>query len=295
MSPFPVRPFDVPLFYPNKQQAHRAVLAEADGVLAAIPPGVAGPELSFLERYKEIAELLSVEAARPWSSSWSQPLQHSGLGESGGSLASGGSNARRAGALAVEMLAPRGADTCAAAALSDPTPTLPPPRSWAHLLRISVPALEATANAVLGGAAEAEEEAETAQVSAAQVHALLSKLQALVASEHRVGSVRGVRHDSRGRYSSTSTLASAPAPYGFRGGGGLGASARGEGEEVSGIRCALARCLSVAMMAQNAQDAAPFEDVSGRRQGMAGPPSGVMLLGTKRLPAEALIAPRVAV
>lgn len=258
---------------------------------------MAGPELSFLERYKEIAELISAEAARPSSSP--QQLQQHRAGVRGGgrgSLASGGPNARRAGALAVELLAPRGGDGCAAAAISDPTPPLPPPRSWAHLLRLSVPALAATATAAEEEEGEMEEDA--APVTAAQVHALLAKLQALVASERRVGSVRGVGHRSWGCSSSrTSTLASAPAPYGFRGVGGAsgGASARGGGEEeVSEIRCALARCLGAAMMAQNAQEAAPPEDVGGRRQRLAGRP-GMMLLGTNKLPAEALIAPRVAV
>lgn len=277
-------------FYPITQQAHQAVLDEADGVLAAIPPGIVGPELSFLERYKEIAELLSAEAAQ--SSSSSLQLQQSGLGGGGGSLASGGPNARRAGALAVEMLAPCDGEACAGVALSDSTPMLPPPRSWAHLLRLSVPALDATAAAAVGTAAEEEH---TSPVTAAQVHVLLAKLQALVASEHRVGSVRGVGHCSGGGYSSTSTLASAPAPYWFRG-GRSSTSARGDRAEVSEIRYALARCLGAAFMDQNAQEAAPPEDVGGRRQRLAGgPPSGMMLLGTKRLPAEALIAPRVAV
>lgn len=283
-------------FFGEQQQAHQAVLAEADGVLTAIPPGVAGPERSFLERYKDIADLLSVEAARSSSSQQQQLQQHQGFGGGGGSLASGGPNARRAGALAVEMLAPRGGgDACAAAQLLGPTPP-PPPRSWAHLLRLSVPALGATAAAAGVAAAAAagaeEEEEETTPVTAAQVHALLAKLQALVASEHRVGSVRGVGDRSRGRYSSRSTLASAPAPYGFRGGGGGSGSGR---EEVSEIRSALASCLGAAMMAQNAQEASPPEDVGGRRQRLAGRPNERMVLGTKRLPAEALIAPRVVV
>lgn len=253
-------------------KAHQAVLAEADGVLAAIPPGIAGPELSFLQSYKEIADLLSV----------------------GGGP---GGKARLAGALAVKMLGSRDGyhedaitdgGAPARAAFSDPTP---PPRSWAHLLRLSIPALEATAAAAMKTRAaatqEEEEEEEAVAVTAAQVHALLAKLQALVASESRVGSVCGVR----GRSSSRSTLASAPAPYGFCGGG-----ERGQEEEVSKIRRALATCLGATMMIQNAQEAAPPEAAGGRRQELgSGRRSEMRLLGKKRLPAEALIAPRVAV
>ena len=165
----------------------------------------------------------------------------------------------------------------------------PPPRSWAHLLRLSVPALEATAAAAMAGAGAAvpmEEDEEAVVVTAAQVHALLAKLQALVASENRVGSVCGVGR----RSSSRSTLASAPAPYGFGGEGG------GQEKVVSKIRRALASCLGATMMIQNAQAAAPSGAVGGRRQGLAsGRRSEMLLLGNKRLPAEALIAPRVAV
>eukprot|EP00903_Cladosiphon_okamuranus_P022095 g20317.t1 len=253
MVEVPARPGDA-----GGVEAQRAVLAEADGVLAAIPPGITGPELSFLESYKEVADLL---------------------------LARGNANTRLAGALAVNMLAPcdgynhEGAPDGGHAALSA-APT-PPPRTWAHLLRLSVPALEATAAAAM--AVPMEEEGEEAiTVTAAQVHTLLAKLQALVASETRVGSVCGVRR----RSSSGSTLASAPAPYGFCDGGGAG-----EKEEVSRIRRALAACLGATMAFQNAHEAAP----PGRRQELASGRRSEMLLGSKRLPAEALIAPRVAV
>lgn len=242
-------------------KAQQAVLAEADGVLAAIPPGITGPELCFLESYKEIADLLSA------------------VGERGG-------EARLAGALAVEMLAPRdGYDGVA------PTP---PPRSWAHLLCLSVPALEATAAAAVAGAEgraavfRDEGQGEAVVVTAAQVHALLAKLQALAASENRVGSVCGVV----GRSATRSTLASAPAPYGFCAGGRGG----GQQEEVLKIRRALATCLGATMMIQNAQEAAPSQAFGGRQQGLAsGRRSEMSLLGRKRLPAGALMAPRVAV
>ncbi|CAM9479662.1 unnamed protein product [Ectocarpus sp. 4 AP-2014] len=269
-------------------QAQQVVLAEADSVLAAVPPGVNGPELSFLGRYKEIADLLSAEAAAQ-----PPPPHASGIGSS--SPAAAGPGARLAGALAVDMLAPRAScdgDAAVAGgseALSTPTP---PPRTWAHLLRLSVPALiaatDAAAAAAGGSAAGADEgEEASAGVTVAQVHALLAKLQALVASEHRVGSVRGVWNRSRGGPGcGGGTLATAPAPYGFCSGRGSGV------EQVSEIRRALAGCLSAAMMAQNAAEAAPEAVGSGRWRGGQG---DFTLLGTRRLPAEALIDPRVAV
>ncbi|CAN0550140.1 unnamed protein product, partial [Ectocarpus sp. 12 AP-2014] len=222
-------------------QAEQFVLAEADGVLAAVPPGVNGPELSFLGRYKEIADLLSAEAAAQPS-----PPHASGIGSS--SPAAAGPGARLAGALAVDMLAPRGScDGEGSEALSTLTP---PPRTWAHLLRLSVPALKAAtdaaaaAAAAAGGSAAGADEGEEASagVTVAQVHALLAKLQALVASEHRVGSVRGVWNRSRGGPGcGGGTLATAPAPYGFCSGGGSSV------EQVSEIRRALAGCLGTAM------------------------------------------------
>ncbi|CBN78178.1 expressed unknown protein [Ectocarpus siliculosus] len=229
------------------QQAQQVVLAEADGVLAAVPPGVNGPELSFLGRYKEIADLLSAEAAgQP------PPPHASGIGSS--SPAAVGPGARLAGALAVDMLAPRG--SC-------------------------------DGDAPVAGAGADEGEEASAGVTVAQVHALLAKLQALVASEHRVGSVRGVWNRSRGGPGcGGGTLATAPAPYGFCSGGGSGV------EQVSEIRRALAGCLGAAMMAQNAAEAAPEAVGSGRRRGGRG---DFTLLGTRRLPAEALVDPRVAV
>lgn len=273
--------------FPERQAQH-VVLAEADGVLAAVPPGVNGPELSFLGRYKEIADLLSAEAAAQ-----PPPPHASGIGSSWPAAA--GPGARLAGALAVDMLAPRGSCDGDAAVAGDSealsTPT-PPPRTWAHLLRLSVPALiaatDAAAAAAGGSAAGADEgEEASAGVTVAQVHALLAKLQALVASEHRVGSVRGVWNRSRaGPGCGGGTLAAAPAPYGFCSGGGSGV------EQVSEIRRALAGCLGAAMMAQNAAEAAPEAVGSGRRRGGRG---DFTLLGTRRLPAEALIDPRVAV
>ncbi|CAM9937308.1 unnamed protein product [Ectocarpus sp. 13 AM-2016] len=271
-------------------QAQQVVLAEADGVLAAVPPGVNGPELFFLGRYKEIADLLSAEAA-------AQPPPPHASGTGNSSPAAAGPGARLAGALAVDMLAPRGScdgDAAVAGgseALSTPTP---PPRTWAHLLRLSVPALKAAtdtaaAAATAGGSAAGAGEGEEASagVTVAQVHALLAKLQALVASEHRVGSVRGVWNRSRGGPGcGGGTLATAPAPYGFCSGGGSSV------EQVSEIRRALAGCLGAAMMAQNTAEAAPEAVGSGRRRGGRG---DFTLLGTRRLPAEALIDPRVAV
>lgn len=279
------------LSFSRKNQAQQAVLEEAEGVLAAIPPGVSGPELSFLERYKDIADLLSAEAARPSP----QQQQQQGLGSArASSLAeSTGPNARLAGAITVDMLAPRGGSGGGgdAAGMADSYPPEPPSRSWAHLLRLSVPALKATAAAVTG---EVEEETAATSVTAAQVHVLLGKLQLLVASERRVGSVRGAwglsssRRGSSGSNSS-STLDSAPAPYGFRGSGGGGASG---GEELLEVRRALANCLAATMMVQNAEKAAPEAAGQGRRRGGE---NDLLLLGAKRLPAEALVVPRVAV
>ncbi|CAN0555224.1 unnamed protein product, partial [Ectocarpus sp. 12 AP-2014] len=237
--------------------AQQVVLAEADGVLAAVPPGVNGPEFFFLGRYKEIADLLSAEAA-------AQPPPPHASGTGSSSPAAAGPGARLAGALAVDMLAPRGScdgDAAVAGgseALSTPTP---PSRTWAHLLRLSVPALKAAtdaaaaaaAAAAAGGSAAGADEGEEASagVTVAQVHALLAKLQTLVASEHRVGSVRGVWNRSRGGPGcGGGTLATAPAPYGFCSGGGSSV------EQVSEIRRALAGCLGTAMMAQNAAEAA---------------------------------------
>lgn len=268
-----------------KKQAQQAVLAEAEGVLAAIPPGVSGPELSFLERYKDIADLLSADAARP------SPHQQ-GLGSVRGSPLSdsAGPGARLAGAIAVDMLAPRdggggeGGDAegdLAEGGVATSCAPEPPSRSWAHLLRLSVPALKATSMAAAG---EADEEQAT--VTAAQVHALLAKLQLLVASERRVGSVRGAWAGLSGgggsRGSKSSTLDSAPAPYGFR---------RGDagGDELLEVRRALANCLAATMMVQNEEEAAP--EAVRRRGGR----TDLLLLGAKRLPAEALVAPRVAV
>lgn len=181
-----------------------------------------------------------------------------------------------AGELAVDLLAPRdgaGRDPHAPGVVLQPPP---PTRAWAHLIRLAVPALRAQAGSFSDGGAGggwqieglASGSAVEAPVSAQQVHALLAKMQALVASESRVGSERPDR---------PSTLPSAPAPYGFRGGR----------EEVLEIRHALVGCLGAAMMVQNAEETAP-DGVN--RGGWKAPLAGG---GGKRLPAGALIVPRV--
>lgn len=247
------------------EQAQQAVLAEAEGVLAAIPPGLAGPELSFLHRYKTIADILLGDA----EGRGGQSVEEDSLGP----------RACLAGELAVDLLAPR--DSGAGRGPNDPAVTLQPPptRAWAHLIRLAVPALRTQAGkfSVGGGsggggwqgARSPSGSLVEASVSAPQVHALLATLQALVASESRVGSERSDR---------PSTLGSAPAPYGFHGGR----------QEVLEVRLALVGCLGAAMMTQNAQETAP--DGGGRDGWKAGVGSGA---GGKRLPAGALIVPRV--
>lgn len=218
------------------------MLNEAEGVLAAIPQDFAGSELSFLERYKEIAELLLAETEERSLSMEDSPGPH----------------ARRAGALAVDMLAPPSDSDIS------PPPQPPPSRSWAHLLRLALPTLREIGG---GGGGGGRGGAADAPITARQVHILMGNLQALVASEHRVGTEGGVR---------PSTLSSAPAPYGFRGGK----------EEVLELRRALAGCLGATMMVQNALDAGSAGRMDSR---------GGSTWGSERLPAEALIAPRVAV
>lgn len=244
------------------EQAQQAVLAEAEGVLAAIPPGPAGPELSFLQRYKAIADTLLGDA---------EEGEDQSMGED--SLEP---RACLAGELAVDLLAPRDGDA-PGVVLQPPPPT----RAWAHLIRLAVPALRAQAESFSGGGdgggaggawlveGLASGSAVEAPVSVQQVHGLLAKMQALVASESRVGSERPDR---------PSTLPSAPAPYGFRGGR----------REVSEIRHALVGCLGAAMMVQNAEETAP--DGGGRGGWKAAAGGGGR---GKRLPAGALIVPRV--
>lgn len=209
-------------------------------MLAAIPQGLTGLELSFLERYKEIADLLSAETEERSRSMEDSPGPH----------------ARRAGALAIGMLATPDTNVSTA-------PQAPPSRSWAHLLRLALPTLRL----IGGGGGDEGDAAVMASIKARHVHVLLGKLQALVASEHRVGTESG---------GGPGTLSSAPAPYGFRGGE----------EEVLEIRRALAGCLGATMMVQNASEAG-----SARRTDSV----GSSVWGSGRLPAEALIAPRVAV
>ena len=237
------------------------MLAEAEGVLAAIPPGPAGPELSFLQRYKTIADTLLGDAE-----GGDQSMEEDSLEP----------RACLAGELAVDLLAPRdgaGRDPNAPGVVLQPPPT----RSWAHLIRLAVPALRAQAGSFsgdgIGGGGWRVEGLQSgcvvgAPVSAQQVHALLAKMQALVASESRVGSERPDR---------PSALPSAPAPYGFHGGR----------QEVLEIRHALVGCLGAAMMAQNAEETSPD---GGSRDGWQAAASGS---GGKRLPARALIVPRV--
>lgn len=213
-----------------------------------------------MERYKDIADLLYAQAEER-----SQSMDDSR-----------GHHARLAGTLAVDALAPRD-DTVnlvptspASAAASSPILHPAPSRSWGHLLRLALPALKASVAAVEGGSGGAPgallESDVGPTVTAPQVHALLAKVQALVASDYRVGCQGGNR---------ASTLSSAPAPYGFRGGK----------EELLEIRRALASCLATAMIVQNAEERAP----EGKGTGEEG------AWGAERLPAAALIAPRVAV
>lgn len=259
-------------------QAAKAALDEAEGVLAAIPPGISGPELSFLERYKEIADKLMESDDRHHRHQRQNALLQQQQAQDDAYTCA-------AGVLAVRLLTSPppiaeiemsqngsgrqdsagggGGNTVIPAALPAP------PRTWAHLLRLALPALRASAEAAEDISSEGD--TDVVIVTAPQVHALLGKLQTLVASEHRVGSGGG----ASGR---PSTLALAPEPYGFRGGH----------EEILNIRRALARCLGGALMVQNAQGG------RGRRVAAAGGGRGGGG-NRKRLPADALIVPRVSV
>lgn len=249
----------------HESQTQEAVVEEAEGVLAAIPEGVDGPELYFLKRYKAIADLLVVEERERLREAGGYPTPHT----------------YHAGICAVDMLAPPDGDGGVLAESTPPTPSAqlscpPPPRVWAHLLRLALPALSTPGATGVGSGGRPQPEGSTikrgaeAAISTAQVHVLLSKLQALVASEYRVGSHAGNR---------SSTLPSAPAPYGFRGGR----------EEMLEIRRALATCLATTMMNENARETVRVKRAAGTRE------RGGVSWETKRLSAEALIAPRVAV
>lgn len=246
------------------QQAQQAALDEADGVLAAIPPGLSGPELSFLQRYKNIANFIFKETK---TQSQQEPQQEDIEDFSPGP------HARLAGALAVEMLAPCENPRKPVDANGVHLPP-PPPRSWGHLLRLALPALRATTADVQMNSSSGGESDAAVTITAGQVHALLAKLQALVASEHRVGS-KGGASDRR------STLPSAPPLYRFGGGGDDG------DDVVREVRVALAQCLGATMVVQNSKEMRAPTTSRGQARRTA--------RGSKRLPAEALIAPRVAV
>ena len=190
-----------------------------------------------------------------------------------------GANARLAGFCAVEMLVPckhpcghPGGIAPGSGCFGFMPHPPPPPRTWAHLLRLALPVLEAppreeanTENRAVG----AEIIGHGAQdIDLSKVHVLLARMQTLATSEHRVGTECGGR--------TTSTLPAAPAPYGFRGGE----------DEVLRIRTALASCLARAMMAKNREEVAPGVDEGTRERKMS---------DSERLPPGALITPRAAV
>lgn len=245
-------------------QKPKAVLAEAGGVLAAIPPGITGPELSFLERYKEIADLLMEEIN-------ARSRQTVAQNENNAGAPAAGPHARAAGALAVNLLAPR--------IQTDGDSSAPPPRSWAHLLRVALPALRESAAKALAGGGGPDDADTSGIITASQIYALLAKMQKLSASEWRVGSGSGGEVNGDGGCGGVSSgfifATAAPKPYGFQGGR----------EEVVEIRKALADCLGGALMAQNARECS--------REGRGGTAGGRVdgAAGRKRLTADTLIAP----
>lgn len=181
-----------------------------------------------------------------------------------------------AGNLAVDLLAPCGRGV---AHPSEDTQQCypPPPRSWPHLFRLALPALRASATAAAEGGSS---DGNVPIITAPQVHVLLGKLQVLVASEHRVGGSVAWEREGRGQSELPSSYAACVAPYGFRSGR----------DEVREIRKALASCLGAAMMVQNAD---LLSDT--RRGGVGGNGRAIVPSTRKRLPAEAMIAPRVSV
>lgn len=233
-------------------QAQRAVVAEAEGVLAAVPQdteATKGPEFTFLEQYKDIACHLLAESEAQGDDTYVFP----------------GLNARLAGFRAVDMLAPRERSEDSASSGSNGSSfhhNSPPPRVWAHLLYIALPVLESPP----------EEERfdlhDEQSIELCQVHILLSKMQMLSTSEHRVGTEAGDR--------AASTLSVSPAPYGFLGGK----------DDVLRVRAALARCLARTMKDHNREEASSVMSGGLRGRGAS--------VASKRLSAEALILPRVA-
>lgn len=224
---------------------------EAEAVLAAIPPGIAGPEIDFLASYKDIADCLMEEIAARSRTDTGQ---------------SAGVHAKSAGVLAVNLLAP-----CKEPGADNATPlSSPRSRTWAHLLRLAVPALEQRGKVPLrqGSGVGCGGGDEVAKIALHQVHVLMAKLQKLEASSHRVG-------DDGARFGSTSRR-----PYGFHGGR----------EDLIEVRRALVKGLSGAMMLQNAKGRVAGCVVDGRAtyQGRA-------VTQAPRLSAEGLLVPRVGV
>lgn len=206
----------------------------------------------FLEQYKDIACHLLAESEAQGDDTYVSP----------------GLNARLAGFRAVDILAPRERSEESASPGSTGSslhhilpPPPPPPRVWAHLLYIALPVLESPPEE------EQFDHQEEQSIGLGQVHVLLSKMQMLSTSEHRVGTEAGDR--------ATSTLSVSPAPYGFLGGK----------NDVLRVRIALARCLAKTMKDQNREEAASM--MSGGLYGRG------VSAASKRLSAEALIIPRV--
>lgn len=249
----------------DAKEVAQAALDEAEGVLAAIPPEISGPELFFLARYKDIADNLMAESEARRRQRRNAPT----------TALERGPGARAAGFLAVKLLAPpvaadNSSGSSAVSASSQASSPPPPPRTWAHLLRLALPALKASGEAAADGQGA---DGEVDVVTAPQVHALLGKMQVLAASEHRVGSTGG------GASGRPSTLSRAPKPYGFHGGR----------EEVLEIRKALANCLSGAIMVQNALGGRARRVAAVSATGHSGGAS------RRKVPAETLIGPRVSV
>lgn len=253
------------------QEISRAALAEAGGVLAAIPSDVTGPEVAFLKRYKEIADLLMEEI-------------ESSSNRIGGELP--GSSARTAGARAIDLLAPPtvpqtrdsalrvAVDTDAVTPLQrrSDLPVSPPPRSWGHLLWLAAPALHASANAAScrSGVSDDKSDPDMPIISISRIRVLMDKVERLAAGEYRVGS-------GAGGVSALSTESCAP--YGFYFGQQI----------LQEIRQALSLALSGAMKVDNAQ---------GRPAAIAwGGPTPERRVGANmvKLPAAILVAPRVSV
>lgn len=204
----------------------------------------------FLEQYKDIAYHLLAESEAQGDDTYVSP----------------GLNARLAGFRAVDILAPRERSEDSASPGSTGSSLHhfppPPPRVWAHLLYIALPVLESPPDD------EQFDHEEEQSIGLGQVYVLLSKMQMLSTSEHRVGTEAGGR--------AMRTLSVSPAPYGFLGGK----------DDVLRVRSALARCLARTMKDQNREQAASVMSAGLHGRGMSA--------ASKRLSAEALIIPRVA-